>query len=127
MGAWLATWGALTFTTLPPNALLPLMVVLGLIRRGVWAAIPAIMRAKGWVNETISTLLLNYVAPLIVNYFIFGAWRAADSKSYPQTPRFVEAARLPTYGTTHIHLGLVFGLVAIVLYWFLMTPHALGT
>ncbi len=51
MGAWLATWGALTFTTLPQNALLPLMVVLGLIGGGVWAAIPAIMRAKGWLTK----------------------------------------------------------------------------
>lgn len=126
MGAWLATWGALTFTTLPRNVLLPLMIVLGLIGGGLWAAIPAIMRAKGWVNETISTLLLNYVAPLIVNYFIFGAWRSADSASYPQTPRFVEAARLPTYGTTHIHLGFVFGLIAIVLYWLLMTRTRWG-
>ncbi len=126
MGAWLATWGALTFTTFPQNVLLPLMMVLGLIGGGLWAAIPAIMRAKGWVNETISTLLLNYVAPLIVNYYIFGAWRSADSASYPQTPRFVEAARLPTYGTTHIHLGFVFGLTAIVLYWFLMTRTRWG-
>jgi simple sugar transport system permease protein len=84
------------------------------------------MRARGWVNETISTLLLNYVAPLVASYFIFGPWRSAESAAYPQTPGFVDAARLPTFGDTRIHLGFVFGLVAIVLYWLLMTRTRWG-
>lgn len=70
MGAWLATWGAITFTDLPAWALLPLMCVLGVIGGGAWAAIAGILRAKGWVSETICTLLLNYVAPLVTNMFI---------------------------------------------------------
>jgi simple sugar transport system permease protein len=78
------------------------------------------MRARGWVNETISTLLLNYVAPLITAFYIFGPWRSAESAAYPQTPAFVDAARLPMLGSTRIHLGLVFGLVGLILYWFLM-------
>ncbi len=126
MGAWLATWGALTFDFLPKAVLLPLMMLLGIVGGGLWGAIPGFMRAKGWVNETISTLLLNYVAPSVVSYFVFGAWRSAESASYPQTPGFVDAARLPTFGDTRIHLGFVFGLVAIVLYWLLMTRTRWG-
>ncbi len=126
MGAWLATWGALTFDFLPKAVLLPLMMLLGIVGGGLWRAIPGFMRAKGWVNETISTLLLNYVAPSVVSYFVFGAWRSAESASYPQTPGFVDAARLPTFGDTRIHLGFVFGLVAIVLYWLLMTRTRWG-
>ena len=66
MGAWLATWGALTFVDLPPLVLLPLMVVLGFVGGGLWAAVAGVLRAKGWVNETISTLLMNYVARQLV-------------------------------------------------------------
>jgi len=120
MGAWLATWGAISFDYLPKATLLPLMLGLGFIGGGLWALIPAWLRAKGLVPETISTLLMNYVAPLIVFYYIFGAWRSADSASFPQSDAFVDAARLPRFGDTRIHLGLIIGFAAIGLYWFLM-------
>jgi ABC-type uncharacterized transport system permease subunit len=126
MGAWLATWTALTFKDLPAAVLLPLMMLAGMSGGGLWAVLPGVMRAKGWVNETISTLLLNYVAPLVVSFSIFGPWRSAESAAYPQTPAFVDAARLPSFGNTRIHLGLFIGLVMLVLYWFLMARTRWG-
>lgn len=126
MGAWLATWGALTFYGLPKSILLPVIVCLGFLGGGLWAAISGVLRAKGWVQETISTLLLNYVAPMWVNFFIFGPWRSPDSASYPQSHRFVEAARLPTFGDTRVHFGLVFALLAVVLYGLLLSRTRWG-
>ena len=118
MGAWLATWGAITFTALPAIAFVPLLIVLGFVGGGSWAAVAGLLRAKGWVNETISTLLLNYVAPLIVGYFVYGAWRSAESSAFPQSPAFPAAARLPSLPGTRIHLGLLLALGVLVLYWF---------
>ncbi len=126
MGAWLATAGALSFPGLPPWLLLPLMAALGFAGGALWALGPALMRAARLVNETISTLLLNYVAPLIVSYFIFGPWRSADSGAYPQSPAFVAAARLPSFGGTRIHLGLPFGLVCLALYGLAMSRTRWG-
>ena len=126
MGAWLATWGALTFSSLPPALLLLIMVVLGMAGGGAWAAIAGLLRARGLVNETICTLLLNYVAPLITNYFIFGPWRSADSGLYPVSSTFASAARLPVFDGTRVHLGLVFALVAVALYWFLVQKSRWG-
>lgn len=115
LGAWLATWGALTFGDLPQVVALPLVIVLGFIGGGLWAAIPAFLRAKGWLNEVISTLLLNYVAIQFVNYFIYGAWRDPESANFPQTIQFLAAYRLPQFFGTRVHLGLVLGVVAAVL------------
>lgn len=120
MGAWLATWGALTFSMLPAGILIPLMMVLGMLGGSLWALIPAFLRARGLVNETITTLLMNYVAPSIVTFFIYGPWRATGNALYPQTEDFVPAARLPTFFDTRVHLGLVIALVLLVLYWFIM-------
>jgi general nucleoside transport system permease protein len=120
MGAWLATAGALGFSDLPAWLLLPLMTGLGFAGGALWALLPGLLRAARLVNETISTLLLNYIAPLIVSYFIFGPWRSADSASYPESAAFVAAARLPTLGTTRIHAGLLFGLVSLALYSLVM-------
>ena len=120
MGAWLATWGALTFAASPTWLILPLMIVLGMIGGGLWAFIPAFLRARGLVNETITTLLMNYVAPSVVTFFIYGPWRSPGNALYPQTIDFVPAARLPTFFGTRVHLGLVIALVMLALYWFVM-------
>jgi general nucleoside transport system permease protein len=120
MGAWLATAGALYGDALPAWLLLPLMTILGFAGGALWALLPGLLRAAKLVNETISTLLLNYVAPLIVGFFIFGPWRSADSASYPQSPAFVDAARLPSFAGTRVHFGLVFALVCLALYDILM-------
>jgi simple sugar transport system permease protein len=88
MGAWLATAGALALSDQPAVVLLPMLTVLGFVGGGIWALIPGILRACRLVNESISTLLLNYVAPLIVSFFIFGPWRSPESASYPESPAF---------------------------------------
>jgi general nucleoside transport system permease protein len=117
MGAWLATAGAIAFSDLPAPLLLPLITALGFAGGAAWAALPGLLRALGLVSEIISTLLLNYVAPLIVQYFIFGAWRSSESSSYPQSPAFVEAARLPAFFNTRVHAGLLYALACVLIYW----------
>ena len=126
MGAWLATFGALTFTGLPQVLGVPLVIVLGFIGGGLWALIPAILRAKGWLNEVISTLLLNYIAALFVAYFVFGPWRDAASANFPQTPKFVDAMRLPMFGDTRIHLGLVLAVAAVTMIYLVLRYSVWG-
>jgi general nucleoside transport system permease protein len=126
MGAWLATAGALALSDQPAVILLPVLSVLGFVGGGIWALIPGLLRACRVVNETISTLLLNYVAPLIVSFFIFGPWRSPESASYPQSPAFVEAARLPTFFHSHVNAGFLYGLACLVLYWLVMTRTRWG-
>lgn len=118
IGACLATWGALTFQNSPAWALIPLMVLLGMIGGALWAFLPAYLKAIGLVNETITSLLLNSVAPKIVGLLIFGYWHSAMDTN--KTPNFVQAARLPSFFGTRIHLGLVIAVVLLVTFWFVM-------
>jgi simple sugar transport system permease protein len=126
MGAWLATAGALALSDQPAFILLPVLTLLGFVGGGLWALIPGVLRALRLVNETISTLLLNYIAPMIVSFFIFGPWRDPQSSSYPQSTAFADAARLPSFLHTRINAGLIYGLVCLVLYWLLMTRTRWG-
>ena len=114
MGAWLATWVALSLSQLPALLLLPLMLLMSMIGAGLWALLPAVLRALGWLNETISTLLLNYVAILFVQFFVFGPWKDPGSGNFPQTVAFVSAAQLPVLPGTRVHAGILLGLVAVV-------------
>jgi general nucleoside transport system permease protein len=118
IGAAFATWGALTFQDRPGWILVPLMMLLGMIGGALWAFIPGYLKAIGLVNETITTLLLNSIAPKIVGFLIFGYWHSAMDTV--KTANFVPAARLPMFFGTRIHLGLVLALVLLALFWFLM-------
>jgi len=89
-------------------------------------SISGILRAKGWVSETISTLLLNYVAILLTNFFVFGPWKDMESANYPQTAEFVDAATLPSFVGTRVHAGLVFPLAALILFYFVLTRTRWG-
>ena len=126
IGALFATWGALNFSSLPGLILLPLIFLLGFFGGGLWASISGILRARGWVSETISTLLLNYVAILLVNFFVFGPWKDPESANYPQTAPFPAAATLPTLGGTRVHLGLLFALCFLILFYFVLTRTRWG-
>jgi general nucleoside transport system permease protein len=126
MGALFATGGAMAFPSQPSWVLLPLITVLGFIGGSVWAFLPGLLRALRLVNETISTLLLNYVAPLVVSYLIFGPWRSAESAAYPESPAFSDAARLPALFHTRIHAGLFYAIACLALFWFFVTKSRWG-
>jgi simple sugar transport system permease protein len=118
MGAAAATWGALLFSSAPAGVLLPLMAIFGILGGALWALIPGLLRAMGLVNETITTLLLNSVAPKLVAFFVFGFWHSPMDTN--KTPNFVEAARLPTFFGTRVDLGLLIGIVLLVGFWLVM-------
>lgn len=104
---------------------LMITVVLGAGAAGgaAWIAIPAIARARLGTSEIITTLLLNYVAVLLARYFIFGSssvLRDPSSTNFPQGRELPEAAFLPQFGDTRIHLGVAVGAAcALLIYAFL--------
>lgn len=118
LGAIFATFGALAFKDLPAWLLLPLMILLGLLGGTLWAFLPAYFKSIGLVNETITTLLMNMIAPKIAGLLVFGYWHSPLETN--MTPNFVPAARLPTFFGTRIHLGIVFGIVLLGVFWFVM-------
>ena len=87
------------------------MPLMGMLGGGLWALVPAVPRAYVSMNEVISTLLLNYVALLIIDYLVFGPWADPTAFNFPYSLAFSDAARLPMlFGD--VHLGLVFALLA---------------
>jgi simple sugar transport system permease protein len=127
MGAWAATWAALTFGgVLPAFVLLPLMMVLGFFGGGIWAGITGWLRARMGLNEAIATLLLNYVAVLIVQYFVNGPWKDPNNTKWPYTAQFDPAARLPALGDSRVHLGILFAIVAVVAFAYVLSRTRWG-
>lgn len=120
MGAFAASGIALSMGDVSAWLLLPLMLAAGFAAGGFWALIPAALRAYWNVNETITTLMLNYVAIFWVESLVFGPWKDPQSMGFPLTPRFSENASLPTIGDTRVHFGLLIALVIAVVFYIVL-------
>ncbi|HBX22044.1 MAG TPA: ABC transporter permease [Desulfotomaculum sp.] len=117
MGAFAATWVALTFPEGSVWWVMPAMIALGMLAGGLWALLTAIPKAIWGVNEIITTLMLNYVAILWVDYLVYGPWKDPAGFNFPLTAVFSDAATLPGLFDSRVHAGLFFGIVAaIILY-----------
>jgi simple sugar transport system permease protein len=88
------------------------MVIIGFLMGGLWALLPAIPRAFSNVNETITTLLLNYIAILWVDYLVYGPWKDPKGFNFPLTAPFADGAVLPSFGDSRIHAGILLALIA---------------
>jgi ABC-type uncharacterized transport system permease subunit len=120
-GAIFASWMALYLAPGAPGWLLvPLMILAGMVGGGLWGLIPGALRAYFGASEIITSLMLNYVAILFSDYLIHGPWRDPQAFGFPGTPPFPDAAWLPHWGTTRVHLGLLFGVAAAVILWILL-------
>lgn len=126
MGAFGAAWVALNFTDLPVYIMLPAMILVGMFCGGIWGLLPAIPRAYLGVNETITTLMLNYVAMLWVNYLVFGPWKDPQGMNFPLSKPFEPAAILPTLGNSRVHFGLIIGIFIAVALWFILRKSRWG-
>ncbi len=125
MGAFLASWAALGLSW-PAWALLPAMGLLGLVGGGLWALLPAVPRALWGTNEIITTLLLNYVALLWVDYLVFGPWADPSAFSFPYSRPFPDAARLPLLPGTQVHAGALFVVAIAAALGFVLRRTAWG-
>lgn len=113
MGGIFATFFALNFDYLPHGILLLLMFVAGMIGGGLWGIIPAYFKTKFGTNETLFTLMLNYIALYMIKFFTEGPWRDPASSGFPKIATFTENARLDQiFG---VHAGWLIGLVLVVI------------
>jgi general nucleoside transport system permease protein len=95
MGAVAATGFALAFKGAHAVLLLPSMVVAGAVGGALWAAIPALLKTRFNANEILVSLMLVYIAQLIVSWLVHGPWKDPAGFNFPQTRMFSDSALLP--------------------------------
>jgi simple sugar transport system permease protein len=118
MGALGAAFVALNFPTLPSWLLLTTMAGASIICGAAWALIPAAFKAWLGTNETIFTLMMNYIAIKFVMYLQYGPWRDPSVQGFPKIPIFEKAALLPkVFG---IHIGWIIALILVVAVYLFM-------
>ncbi|WP_434614135.1 ABC transporter permease [Azospirillum sp. B2RO_4] len=107
--------------------LLPLMVIGGAIGGAAWAAVPAYLRLRFNASEILTSLMLNYVALLLLNYLVHGPYRDPDGFAFPESRLFEADATLPIlWAGTRVHLGALFALLAVAGGWLLIARTFIG-
>ena len=69
------------------------MVVAGALGGMAWAAIPALLKTRFNANEILTSLMLTYVAILLLSYLVHGPWRDPAGFNFPQSRQFQPAAQ----------------------------------
>ena len=90
------------------------MACAGMIGGGLWIMLSGALRHYRGVNETISSLLLVYIALAILNYLVEGPMRDPTSLNKPSTREIGAANMIGSIPGTDVHWGFAFGIIAAV-------------
>jgi general nucleoside transport system permease protein len=111
---------ALPLAGVPAVIGLPLMAASAMAVGAVWIGMAGALRHYRGVNETISSLLLAYIAIALMNHLVEGPLRDPESLNKPSTAPLDEALRVGMIPGMDVHWGLVFGAIACVVAWVLV-------
>ena len=99
----------------PPLVVQLAMAIAAMIAGGAWIALAGGLRQYRGVNETISSLLLTYIAIALMNHFVEGPLRDPSSLNKPSTFPIGDANMIGAIPGTDVHWGLVYGIVACLI------------
>ncbi len=126
LGAIGASAVALAAPTAPWWVVIPAMMLSALICGGLWGLIPAVLRNRMGANEIIVTLMMNYLAILLLDYLVYGPWKDPASFGFPMTAGFSKAAIVGNIGPTRLNWGLALCVVLAVAVWVFFRFTRLG-
>jgi len=127
IGALAAGGVALAFPETHSPLLLPGMIAAGAVGGMLWAAIPAWLRTRFNANEILTSLMLVYVAQLMVSWLAHGPWKDPEGFNFPQTKMFQANAMLPVLVTgNRVNAALFLAIGALILGWVFMNRSFMG-
>ena len=87
----------------------------------VWAGIVALLRDRFNANEILVSLMLVYVADMVLNYLVYGPWKDPQGYNFPQTITFLKATQIPRLmDGMRTNIGVLIALAAVGAFWILM-------
>ncbi|WP_163103301.1 ABC transporter permease [Peribacillus alkalitolerans] len=125
---WLAAvWVGISFD-LPKIIHLPLAILAAGVAGALWAAVPGILKARFRVHEVIVSIMMNYIALHVTNYFIYNI----ITENADKTPKVAASATLRSpflEGLTdysRLHWGIIVALIGALVMWFILEKTTVG-
>ena len=120
-GALAGGWVAMQADAGSSRAIVVAVLVAGMLGGMAWAGIVALLRDRFNASEILVSLMLVYVADLLLGYLVYGPWKDPNGYNFPQTITFAAAARVPKlFDGLRVNIGAPMALVSVGLFWLLM-------
>ncbi len=118
---------ALVFFEVDSPLLLPAMVIISALGGMAWAAIPAFLKTRFNANEILTSLMLTYIALLVLSLLIHGVMKDPDGMNFPESRQFHDAALLPVIlEDTRLHAGFLIAIAVVATAWIILGRHIIG-
>jgi len=131
LGGLAAAFVGVKLGGLPWGVSVPLVILAAALAGAAWAFIPALMKAKIGAHEVITTMMFTYIGRYLVSWIVTGPFK--DEGAIPQTPMLPVNSQLPQISTVlpfiqqnRAHLGIVLGVLAAILVWWILKYTVLG-
>jgi len=120
-GGGLALWVTTAGIDLPRGAFFPLLVLAGAAGGAAWAGLVALLKDRFNANEILVSLMLVYVANLLLSWLVFGPWKDPQGFNFPQTVGFATQTEVPRLVRgMRLHWGALVALLMALAMWLFM-------
>ena len=121
VGALAGGWVAMQADAGSSRFIVVAVLIAGMLGGMAWAGIVALLRDRFNASEILVSLMLVYVADLLLGYLVYGPWKDPNGYNFPQTITFAAAARVPKlFDGLRVNIGAPVALVSVGLFWLLM-------
>jgi general nucleoside transport system permease protein len=107
--------------------IIPLILLAGVLGGMLWAGIVALLRDRFNANEILVSLMLVYVADLVLSYLVFGPWKDPNGYNFPQTKTFEKVTQIPRlFDGSRVNIGVLIALFGVLAMWVYMFRTYMG-
>jgi general nucleoside transport system permease protein len=94
------------------------VLMAGILGGMLWAGLTALLRDRFNANEILVSLMLVYVAVMVLSYLVYGPWKDPQGYNFPQSKTFEAAARIPRlFEGSRVNIGIVIALLGVIALW----------
>jgi general nucleoside transport system permease protein len=98
--------------------IMAVVLLAGVLGGMLWAGIAALLRDKFNANEILVSLMLVYVADMVLSYLVYGPWKDPNGYNFPQSKTFEAVTQVPKlFAGSRVNMGLLLGLLGAAVLW----------
>ncbi|QPF76485.1 ABC transporter permease [Roseateles sp. DAIF2] len=121
VGALAGGWVAMQATPDTGRGIVVLILLAGMAGGAAWAALTALLRDRFNANEILVSLMLVYVADLLLGYLVYGPWKDPQGYNFPQTISFLASTKIPRLVEGwRVNIGVLIALASVLGFWLLL-------
>ena len=121
VGALAGGWVAMQATPETGRGIVVLILLAGIAGGMAWSAITAFLRDRFNANEILVSLMLVYVADLLLGWLVYGPWKDPNGYNFPQTISFLASTKVPRlFDGWRVNIGVLIALGAVLGFWVLL-------